>query len=258
MATGSIEEKTIWFHLSKRLIFVCSFVLSMFEYSHQTVQDVALTSTAMHLSVLLKDPKSWNSIADNNRNDANTAVKILVQFIGSKRSGLYSCIRKFISKFSSQELKSCQTDGIFLIVASAITLSLQPYHITNMDLNDDVMMECAVEQYCVSVLTIPWFPQRLPAILVPALRHKSVLLPCLRMLLELYWGTPGYHRKIMRLANQIKQRLEALDFRNTYTYASELGDFISNCSNDMMVMCQPTGGCARLSEGCCSFRRKGD
>ncbi|GFP85781.1 E3 ubiquitin-protein ligase upl7 [Phtheirospermum japonicum] len=183
MATGSIEEKTIWFHLSKRLVSVCSFVLSVFDYSHQTVQDVALTSTAMHLSVLLKDPKSWNSIADHNRNDANTAVKNLVQFIGSKRSGLYNCIRKFISKFSSQELKSCQTDGVFLIVASEITLSLQPFHITNMDLNDDVMMECAVEQYCVSVLTIPWFPQRLPAILVPALRHKLVLLPCLRMLL---------------------------------------------------------------------------
>ncbi|GFP90797.1 E3 ubiquitin-protein ligase upl7 [Phtheirospermum japonicum] len=183
MATGSIEEKTIWFHLSKKLISVCSFVLSVFDYSHQTVQDVALTSTAMRLSVLLTDPKSWNSIADHNRNDANTAVKNLVQFIGSKRSGLYNCIRKFISKFSFQELKSCQTDGIFLIVASAITLSLRPFHITNMDLNDDVMMECAVEQYCVSLLTIPWFPQRLPVILVPALRHKSVLLPCLRMLL---------------------------------------------------------------------------
>ncbi|GFP93533.1 serine carboxypeptidase-like 51 [Phtheirospermum japonicum] len=33
------------------------------------------------------------------------------------------------------------------------------------------------------------------------------------------------------LANRIKQRLEALEFRNAYNNASELGDFISNCSN---------------------------
>ncbi|KAL3623366.1 E3 ubiquitin-protein ligase upl7 [Castilleja foliolosa] len=183
MATGSIEEKMIWFHQSKNLISVCSFVLSVFDYLHQTVQDVALTSTAMRLSVLLTDPKGWNCIADHNRKDANAAVKNLVQFIGSKRSGLYNCISKFISKFSSQELKSCQTDGIFLIVASAITLSLRPFHITNMDVSADVKMDCAVEQYCVLLLTIPWFPQRIPVILVPALRHKSVLLPCLRMLL---------------------------------------------------------------------------
>ncbi|KAI3447523.1 hypothetical protein Pfo_004188 [Paulownia fortunei] len=187
MATGSIEERRVWFHQSKKLISVCLFILSVFDYSHQRVQDVVLTSTAMRLSVLLTDPKGWNCIADDVRKDANTAVKNLVQFVGSKRSGLYDCIRKFICKleapFSSQELISCQKDDRFLIVASAITLSLRPFHLTNMDLNDHGMMESAVEQYCVSLLTIPWFPQRLPAILVPALRHRSVLSPCLRMLL---------------------------------------------------------------------------
>ncbi|KAL0333417.1 UNVERIFIED_CONTAM: E3 ubiquitin-protein ligase UPL7 [Sesamum angustifolium] len=153
----------------------------------QRVQDVALTSTAMRLSVLLTDPKSWNCIADDACKDANNAVKNLVQFIGSKRSGLYNCIRKFICKLkapvSRQESVSCQTDDRFLIVASAITLSLRPFHLKNMDTNDNGMLECAVEQYCVSLLTIPWLPQRLPAILVPALRHKSVLSPCLRTLL---------------------------------------------------------------------------
>ncbi|KAL0426474.1 UNVERIFIED_CONTAM: E3 ubiquitin-protein ligase UPL7 [Sesamum latifolium] len=187
MATGSIEERQIWFHQSKKLISVCLFILSVFDYSTQRVQDVALTSTAMRLSVLLTDPKSWNCIADDARKDANTAVKNLVQFIGSKRSGLYNCIRKFICKLeapvSCQETVSCQTDDRFLIVASAITLSLRPFHLTNMDTNDNGMLECAVEQYCVSLLTIPWLPQRLPAILVPALRHKSVLSPCLRTLL---------------------------------------------------------------------------
>lgn len=187
MTIGSIEERRLWFHQSKKLIAVCLFVLSLFDYCHQRVQDVVLTSTAMRLSVLLTDPKGWNCIADDCREDANTAVKNLVQFIGTKRSGLYNCIRKFILKleapFSSQELMSCQTDDRFLIVASAITLSLRPFHLTNMNIKDNGMMESAVEQYCVSLLTIPWFPQRLPAILVPALRHKSVLSPCLRTLL---------------------------------------------------------------------------
>ncbi|KAK4392121.1 E3 ubiquitin-protein ligase UPL7, partial [Sesamum angolense] len=48
----------------------------------QRVQDVALTSTAMRLSVLLTDAKSWNCIADDACKDANNAVKNLVQFIG--------------------------------------------------------------------------------------------------------------------------------------------------------------------------------
>ncbi|PIN11132.1 E3 ubiquitin protein ligase [Handroanthus impetiginosus] len=187
MATDSIEDRKIWLHQSKKLIFVCLFVLSMFDYSHQIVQDVVLTSTAMRLSVLLTDPKGWNCITDDGRKDADTAVKNLVQFIGSKRSWLYNCIRKFICKleapFPSQDMLSCQTDDRFLIIASAITLSLRPFHLTNFDVNDNGMMECAVEQYCVSLLTIPWLPQRLPVILLPALRHKSVLSPCLRILL---------------------------------------------------------------------------
>ncbi|KAH6833381.1 hypothetical protein C2S53_007589 [Perilla frutescens var. hirtella] len=184
LTIGSTDERKLWFHQSKKLISVCLFVLSLFDYSHPRVQDVVLTSIAMRLSVILTDPKGWNHIPPNGQKDANTAVKNLVKFVGSKRSGLYNCIRKFIltleAPFSSQEL---QTDDRFAIVASAITLSLRPFHLTNIDINDKGMMESAIEQYCISLLTIPWFPQRLPAILVPALRHKSVLSPCLRTLL---------------------------------------------------------------------------
>lgn len=198
MVTGSIEERRIWSYQSKKLISVCLFIISMFDYSNKRAEDVVLTSKAMRLSVLLTDPKGWNCIADEHHKDANTAVKNLVQFIGSKRSGLYNCIRKFISKLeaplSSQELICSQTDSMFLIVASAITLSLRPFHLTNIDSNDSGM-ECAVEQYCVSLLTIPWFPQRLPVILVPALRHKSVLSPCLRTLLV----RVGYEEKLLPL-----------------------------------------------------------
>lgn len=186
MTIGSIEERRLWFYQSKKLISICLFVLSLFDYSHPRVQDVVLTSTAMRLSVILTDPKGWNCIPldGQNQKDANTAVKNLVKFVGSKRSRLYDCIRKFIltleAPFSSEEL---QKDDRFVIVASAITLSLRPFHLTDIDLNEKGMMESSIEQYCISLLTIPWFPQRLPSILVPALRHKSVLSPCLRTLL---------------------------------------------------------------------------
>lgn len=187
LATGTIEERKIWLYQSKKLISVCLFILANFDYSKGGDQDVVLTSLAMRLAVVLTDPKGWKSIADDNREDTSTTVRKLIQFMGSTRSGLYNCIRKFIYKleapFSSQGVSSCQTDDRFLIVASAVTLLLRPFHVAEMDVNDDGMLECAVKQYWVALLTIPWLAQRLPKILVPALKHKSVLSPCFRMLL---------------------------------------------------------------------------
>ena len=184
MTVGSIEERRLWFYQSKKLISVCLFVLSLFDYSHPRAEDIVLTSTAMRLSVILTDPKGWNHIPLDGKKDANAAVENLINFAGSKGSRLYDCIRKFIltleAPFSSKDLPK---DDRFVIVASAITLSLRPFHLTNIDINEKATMESAIQQYCISMLTIPWFPQRLPAILVPALRHKSVLSPCLRNLL---------------------------------------------------------------------------
>ncbi|XP_042041687.1 E3 ubiquitin-protein ligase UPL7-like isoform X2 [Salvia splendens] len=186
MTVGSIEERRLWFYQSKKLISVCLFVLSLFDYSHPRAEDIVLTSTAMRLSVILTDPKGWNHIPLDGKKDANAAVKNLIEFAGSKRSRLYDCIRKFIltleAPFSS---KDWPKDDRFVIVASAITLSLRPFHLTNIDINEKATMESAIQHYCISMLTIPWFPQRLPAILVPALRHKSVLSLCLRNLLIL-------------------------------------------------------------------------
>lgn len=187
MAIGDLDERNIWLLQSKKLISVCLFIISMFDYSNGSAEDIALTSTAMRLSVLLTDPKGWNCVSDAGRKVANTAVKDLLQFMGRKNSGLCNCIRKFMLKleapFSSQGVLPRQMEDIFLILASAITLSLRPFHLTNIDINGKGMMECAVEQYCIYILTIPRLPHRLPPMLVPALRHKSVLSPCLRMLL---------------------------------------------------------------------------
>ncbi|KAL2509270.1 E3 ubiquitin-protein ligase [Forsythia ovata] len=187
MSTATIEERKIWLYQSKKLISVCLFILADFDYSKQGDQDVVLTSLAMRLAVVLTDTKGWKSITDDDHEDTNTAVKNLVQFMGSTRSGLFNCIRKFIYKleapFSSQGVSSFQTDDKFLILASAVTLSLRPFHVADMDVNDDGMLDCAVKQFWVLLLTVPWLAQRLPAILVPALKHKSVLSPCFRMLL---------------------------------------------------------------------------
>lgn len=184
MTIGSIEERRLWFHQSKKLISVCLFVLSLFDYSHPRVHDVVFTSITMRLSVILTDPKGWKCIPPDGQKDANTAVTNLIKYVGSERGRLYNYIRKFIltleAPFSSEE---APTDDRFIIVASAITLSLRPFHLTNIDVNDRGMMEPAIEQYCISLLTIPWFSQRLPPILIPAVRHKSVLSPCLRTLL---------------------------------------------------------------------------
>ncbi|KZV39103.1 hypothetical protein F511_34801, partial [Dorcoceras hygrometricum] len=210
MATDSTGERKIWFHQSKKLISLCFFILSVFDYVNKESQDVVLTSFAMRLAILLTDPKGWNCIAADNRKDAYTAVKSLVQFIGSTKSDLYNCIRRFICKleapFSSQEVYPRHTDDRFLIIASAITLSLRPFHITNMDENDNGILECAVEKYCVSMMTIPWLPQRLPSILVPALRHESVLSPCFRIFLI-------SKEKILEEISEVNQSELTLDSR---------------------------------------------
>lgn len=143
----------------------------------------------MRFLVILIDVKVWKSTPDNNLRDADIAVRDLVHFLGSKKSGLYICIRRYISRldapFPSQVNSSAHTDDKFLITASAITLALRPFHIANLDINDNgsLDLQYAAEQYCVSLLTIPWFARRLPAMLLSALKHKSILSPCFRTLL---------------------------------------------------------------------------
>lgn len=179
LATSSHEDRKIWVFQSQKLISLCSFILAQCDYSDVTNQDlIILTSLAMRLAVVLTDPTGWKSVDNKNRQDANLAVADLIQFIGSSRSGLYGHIRSYIIRLTGpSDSFLVNSDEKFLITASAITLALRPFH------NGKVRWPYAAEQYCVFLLTIPWLTQRLPPVLLPALKHKSVLSPCFSTIL---------------------------------------------------------------------------
>ncbi|KAL3532021.1 hypothetical protein ACH5RR_005542 [Cinchona calisaya] len=189
MVIGTMEERKIWIYQSKKLILLCLHILVEFDYYGRAVPDIVLLSLAMRLAVVLTDQKGWKSIMDQDIQDADTAMKNLIWFIGSKESGTYNSIRRYVSKLespiSTQRTPSAPTDDRFLITASALTLALRPFHITDFNVNGGGVREVqyAAEGYFTSLLTIPWFPHRLPSVLLPALKHKLVLSSCLRTLL---------------------------------------------------------------------------
>lgn len=184
MAIGTVEERKVWNYQAKKLITMCLFILTEYDMSCHKNDDVLLTSLAMRLAVILTDVKGWRCISDNNIQGALVAVRGLVQFMGSIRSGLYNSVRRYICKLEAPcSFKAA--DERLLITASAITLALRPFHVANLVVDKNVLLEMqsAAEQYCVYLLTIPWIAQRLPMVLIPPLKHKSVLTPCLRILL---------------------------------------------------------------------------
>lgn len=190
MATSTLEERRVWAFQTRKLISLCLFILSEFNKSHTGGQDIiVLTSLAMRLVVFLTDLKGWKSITADNCQDADIAVKDLICFMGSSKSDIYISIRRYINtldiSFSSQINSIAQTDDKILITASAITLALRPFHVTNSDTDGRVILDVhnAAEQYCVFLVTIPWLVQRLPSVLVPALKHKSILSPCFQTIL---------------------------------------------------------------------------
>lgn len=184
LATRSFEERMIWIYQSKSLMTLCFLILA--DCDEADHEYVLLSSLAMRLLVTLTDVKGWKYIADDSLQEGTRAVKELVQFMGSTKSGMYICIRKYISRLDAPFLNttgSSQKDDKFLIIASAITLALRPFHNLDMGSSDSLDLQAAAEQYCVFLLTIPWFVQRLPAVLLSPLRHKSILSPCFRAIM---------------------------------------------------------------------------
>lgn len=190
LATSSIEERKIWTYQAKKLIFLCALILSECDHSCQeSHQYVVLTSMAMRFVVSLTDLKGWKALNDVTLRDADTAVKDLVWYMCSEDSQLYMSIRRYLSKsdipFSSKMKPTGHTDDRFLITVSAITLALRPFNSGNTNTNENGFkdLQFAAEQYCVLLLTIPWFTQRLPAMILSAVKHKSILSPCFKQIL---------------------------------------------------------------------------
>ncbi|KAJ8754173.1 hypothetical protein K2173_002072 [Erythroxylum novogranatense] len=192
LALGSLEERRLWTYQSEKLISLGAFVLSECHRSFPEGQDsVILTSLVIRILVVLTDPKAWNTVSNNSFKDAHVVVKDLVMFMGSRKSGLYASIRRYLENL---EVSCCPqtnnvagTDDKFLISASTITLALRPFQVTDFNFTgpDLVDSHSAVAQYCLFILTIPQLTQRLPSLLVPALKHKSILSPCFQTLLTL-------------------------------------------------------------------------
>ncbi|KAG9150096.1 hypothetical protein Leryth_009680 [Lithospermum erythrorhizon] len=189
LVIGIEEEKATWLYQSKKMVSLCLYVISEFDNLREGAQDAVLTPLAMRLMVILTDLKGWKSIPDNKVEEAETTLRNLMCFMGSKRSGLYTCIRRYMTKLEPTiSSPSVPQHDTFLVTASAITLALRPFYCVSFNLNNDGVPENAeiqeaLEQYCILLLTIPWLGQRLPDALLPALRHTSVLSPSLRMIL---------------------------------------------------------------------------
>ncbi|KAM2566178.1 hypothetical protein TB2_009147 [Malus domestica] len=192
LAIGTLEERRIWSYQSRKLISLCMFVLSKCDTSRARDQViVALTSLAMRFVVVLTDFKGWKSVAEHDCQSADAAVKYLVRFMGTGESGLYLSIRRYISTLDapgfSRISSNIQRDDSFLITASTITLALRPFHLAKFDSDGPGSLDVhyVAEKYCVFLLTIPCLTQRLPAVLISAMRHKSILSPCFQTLLIL-------------------------------------------------------------------------
>ncbi|KAK7245012.1 hypothetical protein RIF29_39842 [Crotalaria pallida] len=189
LAIGTTEERRIWSYQTRRLTSLGFLILSELSDCNSRDQDITIvTSLAMRVLVLLTDLKGWKGITDDHRLDADLAVKDLIQFMGSNKSGSYVSIARYISaldSYSSPTKNITQADETFLITASAITLAARPFYLTNFDVNGHGMLDVnhASHQFIVYLLTIPWLVKRLPSVLQPALKHKSISFPCFQTLL---------------------------------------------------------------------------
>ncbi|KAI4371341.1 hypothetical protein MLD38_019588 [Melastoma candidum] len=180
LGIGKLEERQSWFYQMQKLVGVCSFIIATCDSASESKDVLPLCSLGMRLMVALTDVKAWKFVSKDTQSDVNEAVRNVVWLMGNK-SELYPSARRYIMSLdvthAAPAINMIQTNDRFLITASAVTLLVRPFHQISHN-TDDVC-----RQYIVCLLTIPWLVQRLPAVLIPALKHKCVLSPCFQMLL---------------------------------------------------------------------------
>ncbi|CAL9190587.1 E3 ubiquitin-protein ligase UPL7 [Musa acuminata AAA Group] len=188
LSVGTQQEKSKWLYQAQRLVSLCLFFLAECDNSSHVGDLVPLTALAMRLVVFLTDIKGWKNLRADDIGDAHFAVNRLIGFMTTNLSGIYSCFRKYMLRHGPQNA-SCRTifsssENNLLIIASAMTLSLRPFHLKRLDVNDSNVVDVndASKKFCVYILTIPYLTRLLPTLLLPALKHERVLLPCLTVL----------------------------------------------------------------------------
>ena len=146
---------------------------------------VDMTAIAMRLAVSLTDCKTWKILKSESSRAADASVETLIEFIGTCQSGTYNCVRQYIKclgpHVTTKNSSGTATDDHFLITASAVTLALRPFHSKKAQRGID--LNGASKEYFKLVLTIPYLCKRMPPLLLPALKHISVLQPCLNIIL---------------------------------------------------------------------------
>lgn len=147
---------------------------------------VEITTLTMRLAISLTDCKTWKNLTSENTRAADASVETLVEFIGTRQSGTYSCVRRYIKCFGPHVTpgkidSAIAPDDQLLVIASAVTLALRPFNSTRADMGVD--LTGAAKEYFTLILTIPYICKRLPPLLLPAVKHISVLQPSLSILL---------------------------------------------------------------------------
>ncbi|KAL9832200.1 E3 ubiquitin-protein ligase UPL7 [Arabidopsis thaliana] len=182
LAVGTSEDSKTWACQTRRMVSLCSFLLTECNYSQERIKDViGVNALLLRILIVLTDPKSWKIITNENFEDAETAKKIIIQFIGSCKSGYYSAVRRYIKTLTKH------TDERLVITTSAVTLALRPFHVKQPAFVDDNQPDTnlAVEEYVSLILTIPRLVCYLPSALIRALKHKSILMPSFHTILLL-------------------------------------------------------------------------
>lgn len=180
LAVGTSEESKTWACQTRRLVSLCSFLLTECSYSQERLKDVlGVSALLLRILIVLTDPKIWKILSKESFEDAETVGKMVVQFIGSSKSGYYTAVRRYIKSLTKN------TDERLLITTSAVTLALRPFHARQPAFVGDSQLDTnlAVEEYVSLILTIPRLVCCLPSALIRALKHKSILMPSFHTLL---------------------------------------------------------------------------